>query len=55
MVKEGLIRLRKIGGEPNRADMLTKYLGLATLQRLGQLFGVQVGIRPIADAEGECW
>ena len=57
-VKEGLVRLRKVGGESNPADLLTKYLELSRIMLLSASFGVVfVGIRPggPADAEGGCW
>ena len=49
-VKEGKVRLRKIGGEVNPADLMTKYLEMVTIKRLSGIFGVQVQV-----GEGECW
>ncbi len=54
-VNECLVRLSEVGREANPADMLTQSLHIAKLQRLSQLFGLQVGTLPIADAEGACW
>ncbi len=56
-VEEGRVRLRKVGGESNPADLLTKYLHLSRIVLLSARFGVEIGIRPggLADGDGECW
>ncbi len=55
VVKEGKVRLMKIGGEINPADLLTKYFEMATIKRSSDVFGMQVGTQPPASAQGECW
>ncbi len=55
VAKYGSVRLCKIGGEVNPADMLTKYLAIAKLEQLSRLVNLQVCFRLVADAEGECW
>ena len=56
-VKQGKVRLKKVHGETNPADLLTKYLNLRRLASLCNSIGVEIGSRPDeqADAEGECW
>ena len=41
-VKEGKVKLHKVDGEMNPADLLTKYMDLTRLRRLGELLGLQV-------------
>jgi hypothetical protein len=56
-VTQGRVRLRKVGGDCNLADLLTKYFVLSWIMLLSARFGVEIGIRPggLADAEGGCW
>ena len=41
-VKEAKVKLHKVDGEMNPADLLTKYMDLARLCRLSELLGLQV-------------
>ena len=41
-VKEAKVKLHKVDGEMNPADLLTKYMDLVRLRRLGELLGLQV-------------
>ena len=55
-VKVGKVRLKKVYGPNNPADLLTKYLDKMTIRRLCCLFDVGVGGDPETGvaAEGEC-
>ncbi len=50
-VKVGGVRLRKVAGESNPADILTKCLDMNRIRLLSASFDIGVGH---ADAEGEC-
>ena len=51
-VKLGKIRVRKVHGECNPADLLTKYLDRARIEMLGALVGVEVDTNLSARVEG---
>ena len=55
-VEVGKVRLRKVYGPKNPADLLTKYMDMTNLIRLCRSFGVGVGSDPVTGvaAEGEC-
>ena len=52
LVKQGEIRLAKVLGDRNPADLLTKYHDRARVKMLGRIGGIDITLT--ADAEGEC-
>ena len=52
LVKKGEIRLAKVLGDQNPADLFTKYLDRARIKMLGKITGCDICLP--ADAEGEC-
>ena len=52
LVKTGEIKLAKVLGDRNPADLLTKYQDKARIQMLCKIAGCDITLA--ADAEGEC-
>ena len=52
LVKKGEIRLAKVLGDRNPADLLKKYLDRARVKMSGEIAGFDITLP--ADAEGEC-